>query len=66
MIINNSSLFMSMSNLIFIRYKYMDMKKHMLVCLSISMVVSKKRGEIIIKIKHNYQERVRLLLLLLL
>jgi len=57
---------MSMSNLIFIRYKYMDMKKHMLVCLSISMVVSKKRGEIIIKIKHNYQERVRLLLLLLL
>jgi hypothetical protein len=51
MMINNSSLFMSMSNVISINVNIMDMKMHMLICLLISMLVSIKRDEIVIKDK---------------
>ncbi len=53
-IINNSSLFMSMLNLISININIMDMKMHMLICLFISMLVGKERGEIVIKIRDSY------------
>jgi len=33
------------------------MKRHMLICQFISMLVGKERGEIIIRIKDSYQER---------
>jgi hypothetical protein len=52
MIINNPSLFMSMSNLIYIYI--MGMKGHMLICLFISMLVGKETGEIVIRIRDNY------------
>ncbi len=51
MMINNSSLFMSMSNVISINVNIMDMKMHMLICLLISMLVSIERDEIVIKDK---------------
>ncbi len=51
MIINNLSLFMSILFLILININIMDMKRHMLISLFISMLVSKERGEIIIRIK---------------
>jgi hypothetical protein len=44
LIINYFSLFMSMSNLISINMNVIDMKRHMLICLSISMFVSMERG----------------------
>jgi hypothetical protein len=50
MIIDNSSLFMSIS----ININIMDMKRHMLICLFISMLASKERGEIVLMIKDNY------------
>jgi hypothetical protein len=53
-IINNLLLFMSMSNLILININIMDMKRHMLICLFISMLVAKERNEIVIKIRNNY------------
>jgi hypothetical protein len=53
-IINNSSLFMSMSNLISININIMDMKRHMLICLLISMLVGKEKGEIVIRIRDSY------------
>jgi hypothetical protein len=31
------------------------MKMHMLICLFISMLVGKKKGEIVIKIKDSYE-----------
>ncbi len=34
----------------------MDMKRHMLICLSISMMVGMERDEIIIRIRNNYLE----------
>jgi hypothetical protein len=40
---NNSSLFMSMSNLISININIMDMKRHMLICHFISMLVNKEK-----------------------
>jgi hypothetical protein len=44
-----------MSNLILININIIDMKKHVLICLFISMLVSNERGEIvIIKISDNY------------
>ncbi len=51
MIINNLSLFMSMSNSISINISIMDMKRYILICLFISMLVSKERDEIVIRIK---------------
>jgi len=54
MIINNSALFMSMSNLILININIMDMKRHILILFFHIMLVSKKRSEIITKIRDNY------------
>jgi hypothetical protein len=54
MIINNPSLFMSMSNLISININIMDMKRHMLIYLFISMLVAKESDEIVIRIRYNY------------
>jgi hypothetical protein len=45
---------MSMLNLISININIMDMKMHMLICLFISMLVGKERGEIVIKIRDSY------------
>jgi hypothetical protein len=45
---------MSMLNLISININIMDMKTHMLICLFISMLVGKERGEIVIKIRDSY------------
>jgi hypothetical protein len=42
---------MSILFLILININIMDMKRHMLISLFISMLVSKERGEIIIRIK---------------
>jgi hypothetical protein len=50
-IINNSSLFMSMLNLISINIHIMGMKRYMLICFVVSMLVGKKRDEIVIRIK---------------
>jgi hypothetical protein len=47
---------MSMSNLISININ-MDMKRHMLVCIFISMLVGKERGEKVIRIIYNYYEK---------
>jgi hypothetical protein len=52
-----SSLFMSMSNLISINVYNMDIKRHMLICVFIFMLVGKERGEIVIRIRHSYLER---------
>jgi hypothetical protein len=57
MIINNSSLFMLMSNLISININIMDMKRRMLICLFISMSKANAKGEIVIRTKDNYQEK---------
>jgi len=57
MIINHSSLFMSMSNFILININIMDMQRHMLIWFFISMLVGKENGKIIIKIKNNYLKR---------
>jgi hypothetical protein len=46
-----------MSNLISININMMDMKRHMLICLFISMLVGKERGEIVIRITNNYYEK---------
>jgi hypothetical protein len=54
MIIDNSSLFMSMSNLISININMMDMERHMLIDLFISMLVGKERSEIVIRVKDSY------------
>jgi len=51
---NNSSLLISMLNLISINMNIIDMKMHMLIFLFISMLVHKERGEIVIKIRDNY------------
>jgi len=53
---NNSSLFISMSNLS-ININIMDMKKHMLICLFVSMLVGKERGEIVIMIRNSYKDK---------
>jgi hypothetical protein len=53
-IINNSSLFMSMLNLISININIMNMKRHMLICFFIFMLVGKERSEIFIRIKDSY------------
>jgi hypothetical protein len=45
---------MSMSNLIQININTMDIIKHMLICIFISMLVSKEKSEIVIKIRNNY------------
>jgi len=50
---NNSSLFMSMSNLILININIKDMKRHMLISLFISMLVDKKKDEIVIRIRDS-------------
>jgi hypothetical protein len=42
---------MSMSNSISINISIMDMKRYILICLFISMLVSKERDEIVIRIK---------------
>ncbi len=57
MIINYSSLFMSMSNFILININIMDMKRHMLICFFISILVGKESGKIVIKIKTSYLKR---------
>jgi len=54
MIINNLSLFVSMSNLISININIMDMKTHMVICLFIFILVGKERDEIIIRIRDSY------------
>jgi hypothetical protein len=40
---------MSMSNLILINIRFMDMKRHMLICFFISMLMDRKKVEVIIK-----------------
>ncbi len=35
----------------------MDMKRHMLICFFISMLVGKENGKIVIKIKNSYSKR---------
>jgi hypothetical protein len=45
---------MSMSNLISIDINIMDMKRHVLICLFISMLVDKEKGEIVIRIRDSY------------
>jgi hypothetical protein len=42
MVSNSSSLFMSMSKLIGININIMDMKRHMLICLFISMLANRE------------------------
>jgi len=54
MIMENSSLFMSMSILILINIDIMNMKNHILICLFISMLVGKENGEIVIMIRDSY------------
>ncbi len=49
MVFDNSSLYMSMSNLIQIYINFMDMKRHMLIYFLISMLVDRGKSEIIIK-----------------
>jgi hypothetical protein len=49
-----SSLFMSMTNLISININNMDIKRHMLICVFIFMLVGKERGEIGIRIRDSY------------
>jgi hypothetical protein len=44
MIINDSSIFMLMLILILITINIMDMKKHILMCFFMSMLVGKERG----------------------
>jgi hypothetical protein len=56
-IINNSSLFMSMSNFLLININIMDMKRHMLVCFFISMLVGKENRKILIKKKKKLFEK---------
>jgi hypothetical protein len=41
---------MSMSNLIQININIMDIKKHVLICIFISMLVSEEKSEIVIQI----------------
>jgi hypothetical protein len=53
MIINNSPLFTSMSNLILININIMDMKRHMLICLFIFMLVGNEKGEIVMRIRNT-------------
>ncbi len=48
---------MSMSNLISININIIDMKRHMLICLFISMSIDNERGEIVIRIRNSYYER---------
>jgi hypothetical protein len=52
--INNSSLFMSTLKLILININIMDMKRHTLIYLFISMLVGTERDEIIRKIRNSY------------
>jgi hypothetical protein len=54
MIMNNSSLFVSMLNLISMIMNIIDMKRHMLIFLFISMLVHKERGKIVIRIRDSY------------
>jgi hypothetical protein len=53
---------MSMSNLILVNINIKDMKGHMLICLFIFMLVIKERGEIVIKIKDSYQDRIEVVI----
>ncbi len=55
MIINNSSLFMLMSNSVNINI--MDMKRYLLIYLFIFMLVDRERGEIVIRIKGSLLRR---------
>jgi hypothetical protein len=43
MVFNNSLLFMSISNLIPININIMDVKRHKLICIFISMLVGKEK-----------------------
>ncbi len=45
---------MSMLNLISININIMDMKRHMLTCFFVSILVGNERDEIIIRIKNSY------------
>jgi hypothetical protein len=49
MVFNDSYLFMSMSNLIYINIYFIDMKIHMLICFLISMLVDREKNEIVSK-----------------
>jgi len=53
-IIKISSLFQSMANLILINLNFLDMKRHMLICFFISMLVGNERNEIIIRIGDSH------------
>jgi len=57
MIINNSSLFISMSILISININFVDMKRHMLIYHFIFMLVGTERDEIFIRIRDNYLKK---------
>jgi hypothetical protein len=56
---NNSSLFMSMLNLILLNINIMNMRRHMLIILFfVFMLMDNKRGEIVIKIKEILIKKV--------
>jgi len=40
------------------------MKRHMLICHFISMLVGKERGEIIIRTKNSYKERSEIIIII--
>jgi hypothetical protein len=43
-----------MSNLISININVMVVKRHILICLFIFMLVGKERGEVVIRIRDSY------------
>jgi len=62
MVSNNSSLFMSMLNLIWININIMDMKRHMLICLFVFHIhvgEKRKKDEVVIKMDVVIKGKVR-------
>jgi hypothetical protein len=50
-----------MSNLISININIMDIKRrHMLICLYLSMLKANEKGEIALRTKDNYQEKIEI------
>jgi hypothetical protein len=54
---------MSMLNLISININIMDMKRHMLTCFSISILVGNERDEISIWIKNRYEKNSEIIII---
>jgi hypothetical protein len=53
---------MLMSNIILHNMNIMNMKRHMLICLFMTVLVGKERNEIVIKIRDIYYERSEIVL----